>query len=53
MKNKLVFILFILAACCFTAGAINHSFNTGEGVVSSILLAAGCTCMAVVFYIRK
>jgi len=53
MKNKLVFILFVLAACCFAAGAINHAFNTGEGVVSSILLAAGCACMAVVFYKKK
>ena len=51
--NKIVYILFTVAALCFVAGAINHAFNTGEGVVSSLLLSAGCLCMAVVFYKKK
>ena len=48
--RKMLCLLFVLAACCFLAGALNHIFHTGEGVVSSFLLAAGCLCAAVVFY---
>lgn len=48
-KNKLLCALFALAAVCFAAGAVNHLLNTGEGVLSSVLLAAGCLCGAVVF----
>ena len=53
MKINKVFVLFIFAACCFLAGTINHIVNTGEGWVSSLLLAAGCLCGAFVFGIKK
>ena len=57
MKEKkihyIVGIIFIIAACCFTAGTINHIMNTGEGVISSILLALGCVCGAIVFLRKK
>ena len=58
MKEKkihyiVVGIIFIIAACCFTAGTINHIINTGEGVISSILLALGCVCGAFVFLRKK
>ena len=57
MKEKkilyiVVGIIFIIAAGCFIAGTINHILNTGEGVISSSLLALGCVCGAV-FFIRK
>lgn len=42
-------ILFIIAACCFIAGAVNHILNTGEGVLSSVLLALGCASLAFAF----
>ena len=53
MKVNKVFVLFIFAACCFLAGTVNHIVNTGEGWVSSLLLAAGCLCGAFVFGIKK
>jgi hypothetical protein len=53
MKVNKVFVLFIFAACCFLAGMVNHIVNTGEGWVSSLLLAAGCLCGAFVFGIKK
>ena len=52
-KYKLLCILFALAACCFTAGVINHIINTGEGALSSILLALGCFCLSYAFYKKK
>jgi hypothetical protein len=51
--NKIVCLLFILAACCFLAGAVNHAVHMQEGVWSSLLLAAGCVCGAIAFYKRK
>ncbi len=51
--NKMICLLFILAACCFLAGAVNHAVHMQEGVGSSLLLAAGCVCGAIVFYKRK
>lgn len=51
--NKLLCLLFAVAACCFLIGTINHIFNTREGWVSSLLLAGGCLCGAVVFYKKK
>ena len=53
MKVNKVFVLFIFAACCFLAGTVNHIVNTGEGWVSSLLLAAGCLCGAFVFGIKR
>ena len=52
-KNKVLFLLFVLAACCFLAGTVNHIVNTGEGIVSSLLLTLGCACGAVFFYKKK
>ncbi len=52
-KYKVLCILFALAACCFIAGTINHIVNTGEGVLSSILLALGCLCLSYAFYKKK
>ena len=49
-KNKLLCILFVLAALCYAAGAVNHLVHTGEGVLSSLLLMGGCLCGAAVFY---
>ncbi|MDD7280913.1 MAG: hypothetical protein PUH10_02830 [Erysipelotrichaceae bacterium] len=50
---KLLCIMFVLAACCFFAGTIHHIVNTGEGIISSILLGLGCICMSVVLYKKK
>ena len=52
-KYKVLCILFALAACFFVAGTINHIINTGEGVLSSVLLALGCLCMSFAFYKKK
>ena len=52
-RNKWLFVLFLLAAVCFAAGAVNHLVHTGEGVISSLLLAAGCLCGTIVFYKKK
>ena len=51
--RKLLCILFLLAAFCFLAGTINHIVNTGEGILSSALLTAGCLCFAFVFHKKK
>ena len=51
--NKILFVLFLAAACCFLGGTVNHIVNTHEGWVSSLLLAAGCICGAFVFYRKK
>ena len=51
--NKILCILFVLAACCFLAGTVNHIINTHEGWVSSLLLACASLCGAVVFYKKK
>ncbi len=55
-KRKMYFIfgiLFIIASCLFIIGTINHILNTGEGIISSILLALGCACGAVTFLKKK
>ncbi len=52
-KNKLLCILFGIASCYFIAGTINHILHTGEGILSSILLALGCLCASFVFYKKK
>lgn len=49
-KYRVLCILFAIAACCSIAGTINHIVNTGEGIISSILLALGCLCLSVAFY---
>lgn len=53
MKNKILCVLFLIAACCFLAGTVNHIVNTHEGWLSSLLLAGGCLCGALVFYKKK
>lgn len=52
-RNKLLSILFAIASVCFFAGTINHIVNTGEGIISSFLLALGCLCFSVAFYKNK
>ena len=52
-KYKVLCIMFALAACFFIVGTINHILNTGEGIISSLLLAAGCLCLSVAFYKAK
>ena len=49
-RNNLLCAAFGLAAACFAAGTVNHALNTGEGVLSSALLALGCLCLAFAFY---
>ena len=49
-KYKILCMVFALAACCYTAGTINHILNTGEGILSSVLLALGCLCLSFSFY---
>ena len=51
--NKVLSILFMLAACFFVVGTVNHMVNTHEGWLSSLLLAGGCLCGAVMFYKKK
>lgn len=51
--NKILCIPFVIAACCFLAGTVNHIVNTHEGWLSSLLLAGGCLCGVVVFYKKK
>lgn len=58
MKDKrkiylVVGLLFVIASCLFIIGTVNHILNTGEGIMSSILLALGCACGAVVFLKKK
>ena len=52
-SSKVLCALFVIAACCFLAGTVNHIVKTQEGWLSSLLLAVGCLCGAVVFYKRK
>ena len=52
-KNKLLCIMFAVASCCFFAGTVNHILNTGEGIISSLLLALGCLCFAIAFWKKK
>ena len=52
-KNIVLCVVFALAAGCFAAGTINHIFNTGEGIVSSVLLTLGCICASASFYQKK
>ena len=52
-KNKILCIIFAAAAGCYTAGTINHILNTGEGILSSVLLALGCLCLSFAFYKKK
>ena len=52
-KYKVLSIIFAIAGCCFVAGTINHIVNTGEGVISTILLALGCLCLSVAVYKAK
>jgi len=52
-KNKVLSIIFGLAACCAIAGVINHILNTGEGILSPILLALVSLCAAFVCYKKK
>ena len=49
-RYKVLFILFAIAACCFAIGTVNHILNTGEGILSSLLLALGCLCAAIACY---
>lgn len=51
--NKLLCIMYAIAACCFTVGVINHISNTREGIVLPFLLALGCACMSFLFYKKK
>ena len=51
--NKLLCILFFIAACCFLAGAVNHLANVQKGWLSALLLAGGCLCGAIAFYKKK
>lgn len=51
--NKVLSILFVLAAGFFVVGTVNHMVNTHEGWLSSLLLAGGCLCGAVMFYKKK
>lgn len=48
--NKILCILFAVAAGCFLAGTVNHIVNTQEGWLSSLLLALGSLCAAYVLY---
>lgn len=51
MKNRkkyylIIGILCMAASTCFILGMINHILNTGEGIISSALLALGFACIA-------
>lgn len=49
-KYKILSIGFALVAFCYIAGTINHIVNTGEGILSSALLATGFLCLSYAFY---
>lgn len=51
--RKLLGVLFGVAALCFAFGTVNHLLNTGEGVLSSILLALGSGFLAAACFLRK
>ena len=51
--NKVLCALFALAAFCLLAGTLNHIINTHESWLSSLLLAGGCLCGAIVFYKKE
>ncbi|MBO4938072.1 MAG: hypothetical protein J6C98_03585 [Oscillospiraceae bacterium] len=51
--NRIICLLFVLAACCFLAGTLNHIINTHEEWLSSALLAGGCLCGAIAFCRKK
>lgn len=51
--NQCIGLLFVLAACFFAVGTMNHILFTKESVVSSLLLFFGCSCGAVVFFKKK
>ena len=51
--HKILFALFLAAACCFLGGTVNHIVNTNEEWVSSLLLSVGCLCGAFAFYKKK
>lgn len=51
--RKLLGVLFCVAALCFAFGTVNHLLNTGEGVLSSILLALGSGFLAAACFLRK
>lgn len=50
---RAIALLFLLAAVLFAAGTVNHLLHTGEGIISSLLLAAACLCGAVTFWRLK
>lgn len=57
MNKRKIYVItgsaFVLAGCFFGAGAVNHILNTGEGILSSVLLALGCFCAAALFLKKK
>lgn len=52
-KYKLLSIGFAFVGCCYIGGTINHLLNTGESILSSLLLAAGFLCLSYSFYITS
>ena len=51
--KKFLYGLFVIAACCFLGGTVNHIVNTQEGWLSSLLLSGGCLCGALMVYKMK
>lgn len=52
-KTKILAFVFFIAACCYAIGTVNHIVNTGESVMSSMLLTVGFLCIAVGCYRMK
>jgi len=52
-KTKILALVFFIAACCYAIGTVNHIMNTGEGILSSALLAVGFLCIAIGCYQMK
>lgn len=52
-KCKVLCIVFTQAASYFIARTIKHIVNTGECVITPILLALGCICISSIFHKRN
>ncbi|MBP3657404.1 MAG: hypothetical protein J6K32_12015 [Clostridia bacterium] len=51
--TRILSILFLLAALCFAAGAVNHLLHSENGALSSAFLSLGCLCLSYACHQKK